>query len=235
MIPLTDTSWQSLSWQDLVIGAISNINDLTQQLNLPQMPHYSAFPIKVPLPYLSRIELGNPQDPLLRQVLCLPAELQNSPGFTDHPLDEANYTPLPGLIQKYQGRVLIIVTGSCAINCRYCFRRHFPYQDFQPDSRQWQLLFEHIHNDDSITEVILSGGDPLMLPDKRLQWIESQLAAIPHITTLRLHTRLPVVIPQRICPDLLNWIAKSRLNIVFVNHVNHANEIDAKVIEAMQI
>ena len=234
MIPLTDVSWHTLSWQDLAIGAISEIDDLVHTLNLPPQKHFSNFPLKVPLPFLNRIEKGNPQDPLLLQILSSQPEMSDIPGYSNQPLDEQTYTPHPGLIQKYYGRVLIIVSGACAINCRYCFRRHFPYQSFQPDTAQWLSLLQHIEQDDTITEVILSGGDPLMLPDKRLQWITAQIEQIAHVKILRLHSRLPVAIPQRICPALLDWVTDTRLKVVLVNHINHANEIDDQVVEAMQ-
>ena len=234
MIPLTDVSWQTLSWQDLVKDAVSDINDLLRELELPPQPHYSDFPILVPAPYISRIEKGNPADPLLLQVLSSARETENIAGFTEQPLSEHNYSPVTGLIQKYPGRVLVIVSGACAINCRYCFRRHFPYQSFQPDSSQWQKLLAYIASDSTIREVILSGGDPLMLPDRRLKSLLNQIGKISHIRTLRIHTRLPVVIPQRVCDPLLEWIDGSRLRIVLVNHINHAHEIDNQVIEAMQ-
>jgi EF-P beta-lysylation protein EpmB len=137
------------------------------------------------------------------------------------------------LIQKYSGRVLVITTGSCAIHCRYCFRRHFPYEDNQPSTDDWSELFRRIEQDQSLSEVILSGGDPLMLNDRRLAWIEQNLARIPHVTTLRLHTRMPVVIPQRVTSKLLDWMTKSSLNIVMVTHVNHGNEIDPEVKSAL--
>jgi len=187
----------------------------------------------VPAPFISRIEKGNASDPLLLQVLSSVHETDNVPGFTSQPLAEHNYSPVTGLIRKYQGRVLVIVSGACAVNCRYCFRRHFPYQSFQPDTVQWQKIITYLEDDPTIHEVILSGGDPLMVPDRRLKSLVRQIEKVSHIRTLRIHTRLPVVIPQRICDPLLEWIDASRLGIVLVTHINHANEIDAQVIEAM--
>ena len=224
----------TLSWQDLIKDAISDIDRLLHELELPAQAHYSDFPILVPAPFLSRIEKGNLADPLLLQVLSSARETEHVPGFTEQPLEEHNYSPVTGLIKKYHGRVLIIVSGACAVNCRYCFRRHFPYQSFQPDTAQWRQILGYLRDDPTISEVILSGGDPLMLPDTRLKWLVDQIEEIDHIKSLRIHTRLPVVIPQRICDPLLEWIEQTRLEIVLVNHINHANEIDTLVIEAMQ-
>lgn len=234
MTTLTDVSWKTLSWQDLVKGAIQDKGRLLRELELPGQAHYSDFPILVPAPFFSRIEKGNITDPLLLQVLSSVRETEHVPGFTEQPLVEHNYSPVTGLIQKYYGRVLVIVSGACAVNCRYCFRRHFPYQSFQANTAQWQQILGYIKDDPTISEVILSGGDPLMLPDTRLKWLVNQIEKIDHISTLRIHTRLPVVIPQRICDSLLEWIEGTRLRIVMVNHINHANEVDAQVIEVMQ-
>ena len=234
MIPLSDVTWQTLSWQELIKNAISDVSLLLETLELPHQQHYSEFPIKVPAPFLHRMKRANPKDPLLLQVLSQAQEMVTAPGFVDLPLEESEFSPLPGLIQKYQSRALIIVSGACAIHCRYCFRRHFPYDSFQPDSQQWSMLLNHIAKDESIEEVILSGGDPLMISDRRLAWIFNELSQIDHLKTIRLHTRLPVVVPQRITPPLLALMESSRLNLVLVNHINHANEIDEAVIEAMR-
>ena len=233
MIPLTDMTLQTLSWQDLVKNAISDIRDLMDILGLPAQSHYSDFPLLVPAPFLSRIEKGNPSDPLLLQILSSHFETESVIGYTDHPLNEADYTPGTGLIRKYQGRVLIIVSGACAINCRFCFRRNFPYQDFQPDTQEWQQLIKYLSDDSTITEVILSGGDPLMLPDNRLKWLIGKVEEITHVKTLRIHSRMPVAIPQRISDQLLNILNSRKLKVVLVNHINHANEIDDQVIDAM--
>ena len=234
MIPISDTSWQTLSWQEVLKTSIKRVDDLLRILNLPKQPHFSEFPILVPSPFLSRIEKGKPNDPLLLQILSSKLELTSVRGFSEQPLQESKYSPIEGMIQKYHGRLLIITTGACAINCRYCFRRHFPYSEFQPDTRQWQELIRFIAKDSSISEVILSGGDPLMLPDRRLKWIVDQLAEISHISTLRLHTRMPAVVPQRVNDELLAWMLKTKLKVVLVNHINHANEIDGFVATAMQ-
>lgn len=233
MIPLTDAGWQGQSWQYLIRHAVRDINELVSLLHLDEPPVNSEFPLLVPLPYLARMERGNPRDPLLLQVLPAAAERAGVPGFTADPLAEAGQSPRPGLIHKYRGRVLIVTTGACAVNCRYCFRRHFPYQSFQPDSARWSEILDYIRADESITEVILSGGDPLALSDKRLQWIAGQLSTIAHVDTLRLHTRLPVVIPERVCDALIDWISRTRLKSVLVIHANHARELDGEVAASM--
>lgn len=235
MIPITDLSWQGHSWQTLVASAIRDGAALADALGLELEawePVQTDFPVNVPLPYLARIERGNPRDPLLLQVMTSISEL--GPSGTTSPLQEEAFKLGFGLIQKYAGRVLVITTGSCAIHCRYCFRRHFPYAENQPSTEDWSTLFRQIEHDQSLSEVILSGGDPLMLNDRRLAWIAENLARIPHVTTLRLHTRMPVVIPQRITSALLDLMSASSLNIVMVTHVNHGNEIDQAVKSAMK-
>jgi EF-P beta-lysylation protein EpmB len=135
----------------------------------------------------------------------------------------------PGVLHKYQGRVLLTATGACAVHCRYCFRRHFPYTDANPAADQWCAALAHIAGDKSITEVILSGGDPLTLSDRRLENFTRQLEVIPHVRRLRLHTRLPIVLPERVNDELRGWLGATRLKTVVVVHANHAQEIDASV------
>lgn len=233
MIPLTDVGWQSQSWQWLLSNAITDINELVRLVDVPLpagLPDpWTDFPLVVPLPFIHRMQRGDPQDPLLLQVLPGSQEMASPAGFSKDPLLEASGPSPRGLLHKYHGRVLVIASGTCAVNCRYCFRRHFPYHDTQPDTRHWRKIFDYIKRDETITEVILSGGDPLVLPDQRLALIAREIAAIDHVTTLRIHTRLPVVIPQRVCNELTDWMAASRLAIVVVLHCNHAREIDEAV------
>ncbi|MFT4677047.1 MAG: EF-P beta-lysylation protein EpmB [Candidatus Azotimanducaceae bacterium] len=235
MIPITDLSWQGHSWQSLLSRSIRTSSELATALDISIDAVDTNFPLNVPLPYLARIERGNPTDPLLLQVLATSHELDQSESGLTSPLQEEHFTRGFGLIQKYAGRVLVITTGSCAIHCRYCFRRHFPYAETQASTHDWMELLKNLAEDESISEVILSGGDPLMLKDRRLAWIADELGKIPHITTLRIHTRLPIVIPQRVTDDLTDWIRNSSLNIVFVTHVNHGNEIDVDVRAAMKL
>lgn len=177
---------------------------------------------------------GDERDPLLLQVLASVDETVTVAGYVVDPLDEAGHNPLSGLIHKYHGRVLLTVTGVCAVNCRYCFRRHFPYQDNNPGRAGWQQALEYIRGDDSIAEVILSGGDPLLASDAVLGELISQLDDIPHLRTLRWHTRVPVVLPERIDASFLALLSASRLRKVMVLHCNHARELDASVFAACQ-
>lgn len=184
--------------------------------------------------YLRRIQPGNLHDPLLRQALPLDEELQDREGFSADPLQEESSNPVPGLLHKYHGRVLLTVTGSCAIHCRYCFRRHFPYEDNNAGRPGWPKIIEYINADPSIAEVILSGGDPLNLNDRTLASLVHELANIPHVQRLRLHTRLPIVLPERVTNDMIAWLMETRLQPVIVVHCNHPNEIDVEVTTAIQ-
>lgn len=225
-------------WQAQLSGALRNPRTLLARLGLDasSLPGAEAghelFEIRVPEAYLARIRPGDPNDPLLRQVLPLSAETDSVQGFVSDPLEEAEHSPHPGLIHKYPGRVLLIASPTCAINCRYCFRRHFPYGENSPSRAQWNDILDYLRNDVSIEEAILSGGDPLASSDKRLAWLVERLGEIPHLKRLRIHTRLPVVIPDRIDVALLDWLAASRLQKVMVLHINHAKEIDDAVIAA---
>ncbi len=189
------------------------------------------LPVRVPRPYAGRMIAGDLQDPLLRQVLPSARELQLIPGYTGDPLGEAHAVATQGLLHKYHGRALLVVTGACPVHCRYCFRRHFPFADH----RDLQPALEQIRTDPSIEEVILSGGDPLMLDDERLGELAGDLAAIPHLQRLRVHTRMPVVLPQRVNDSLLGWLTGSRLQPVLVLHANHAAELDAAVLTGLRL
>ena len=192
-----------------------------------------TFPLRIPRPFLSRINKSDRNDPLLLQVLPQAAELLETTGFMTDPLDESAFTPVPGLLHKYHGRVLVVMNGSCSIHCRYCFRRHFPYQEHRIGQEQWQAILDYIAKDQSIEEVIFSGGDPMTCSDKVLASRCADLAAITHVVRLRLHTRLPVMIPSRINQSCLQWMRETRLQVVTVIHSNHENEIDDKVGEAL--
>jgi EF-P beta-lysylation protein EpmB len=172
------------------------------------------------------MERGNPYDPLLAQVLPVAAEMHNTAGYSNDPLDESNHNPVPGIVHKYGNRLLLIVSPNCAINCRYCFRRHFPYSDNRQSKTQWHQALKYISGKPEINEVIYSGGDPLAANDKFLGWLTEQIAAIPHIKRLRIHSRLPVVIPSRINQQFFDWATTTRLKPIMVLHINHGNEID---------
>lgn len=169
----------------------------------------------------------------MRQVLPLASEQVYAPDYCADPVGDQSAIKIPGLLHKYQGRVLLMMSGACAINCRYCFRREFPYAENTISSKQWQQVLEYLRDDSSIDEVIFSGGDPLVASDKRLAAMVDDLAKIPHLNRLRIHTRLPIVLPSRINDELLAWFTQSRLQAIMVVHCNHANEVDARVVEAL--
>ncbi len=189
------------------------------------------FDFRVPRAYARRMNPGRPNDPLLRQVLPHRAENTSAQGFNADPVGDLAAMHRPGLLKKYHGRALLLLTGACAVNCRYCFRREFPYQGLV-GSPQLSAGLADIASDPSIREVILSGGDPLMLKDAPLSELLQRLESIPHLLRLRIHTRLPLVLPARVTPALLTALARTRLQTVLVMHVNHAQEIDEAVITA---
>lgn len=215
-------------WKKELQQAISDSHQLRALLELPAqdltVPE-DHFPLRVPLPFIRRMQKGNEHDPLLLQVLMKQDEFSVVPGYVTDPLKESATNPIPGLLHKYPGRVLIVLSGSCAVNCRYCFRRAFPYND-NGALKYWSRIVEYIREDSSITEVIFSGGDPLLIDDDRLNILIHDLELIPHVDTLRIHTRLPIVIPSRITNELVTLLSHSRLQTVMVLHSNHAQEID---------
>ncbi|CAH0524446.1 EF-P beta-lysylation protein EpmB [Vibrio hippocampi] len=222
------------NWLKQLANAISDPYQLLEQLQIDATPWETGlrarrlFPMRVPQSFVDRMEKGNPNDPLLRQVLPLSEEFEVHDGYSQDPLEEQD-SVVPGLLHKYQSRALMIVKGGCAVNCRYCFRRHFPYQDNKGGKTQWQQALDYIANQPAINEVILSGGDPLMAKDHELAWLMQRIEQIPHINTIRVHTRLPVVIPQRITEELVQLFAQTRLNVVLVTHINHANEVNREL------
>jgi len=193
----------------------------------------SQFKMLVPLSYAAKMKKGEWHDPLLRQALPLKEEAIETPGFVSDPVGDLQSEISPGVLHKYQGRVLLVTTGACPVHCRYCFRREFPYIDSIPDKKHWQQTLEKIRQDNSIQEIIFSGGDPLMLSDARLQKMCTDIASIPHVTTLRFHTRVPIFLPERITPEFLSWLGELKINKVMVIHSNHANELDEAVGEAL--
>lgn len=226
-------------WQQQLRDAIRTPADLASALQLePSQLGFSAqadgeFAMKIPRSFAARMEPGNVNDPLLRQVLAGYRETALHPDYSDDPVGETGpANPVPGIIHKYHGRLLMTVASGCAVNCRYCFRRHFPYAENQLSRSDWQRAIAYIRADARISEVILSGGDPLVARDDYLSELVDALAAVAHVTTLRIHTRLPVVIPDRITTGLLEAICRPGLSTVMVLHSNHPNEIDAAVTEA---
>ncbi len=193
----------------------------------------TLFPLRFPRHWLSKVEKGNANDPLLQQVLPLHAEFYSPKDYSLDPLGEKQANPISGLLHKYQGRVLLTVTGSCAIHCRYCFRRAFPYNDNNPGRQGWNKVVDYIAHDKSITEIILSGGDPLMATNASLKNLTDKLRAIKHIKTLRIHTRMPIVAPDRIDTVFLTWLKNLPWQKVVVVHCNHPNELDKKIASVM--
>jgi EF-P beta-lysylation protein EpmB len=226
-------------WLHQLADVITDPDELLQLLSLnthPELPQgreaRKLFALRVPRSFVARMQPGDANDPLLRQVLTASEEFINAPGFTTDPLDEQR-SVVPGLLHKYRNRALLLVKGGCAVNCRYCFRRHFPYQDNQGNKANWRQALDYIRQHPELDEIIFSGGDPLMAKDHELDWLISELEAIEHLKRLRIHTRLPVVIPARITPELCQRLSTSRLQVLMVTHINHANEIDRELQASM--
>ncbi|HAT2018731.1 TPA: EF-P beta-lysylation protein EpmB [Legionella pneumophila] len=225
----------SLSWQKILAQGFTSTTDLLDFLELPRSEGNlfaeKQFPSRIPLGFAKRMQKGNPKDPLLLQVLAKEDELTEADDYVIDPLSESN-TLIKGLLHKYHGRVLLTLTGVCAVNCRYCFRRHFPYQANNPGRRGWKEVCAYIANDSSITEVILSGGDPLLAANLVLEELLQSLEEISHIHTLRIHTRIPIVLPERIDKGLLDLLTNTRFKKVIVVHCNHPQELDESVLRA---
>lgn len=239
MITRTAVTWHTEDWQRQLSQVVGSVEELWQLLELPNelLPgaHQAArqFPLRVPRAFVAKMRKGDIHDPLLRQVLPLGEELAVPPGFVTDPLAERSSNPHQGLLHKYESRVLVIAGSACAVHCRYCFRRHFPYQDNQLSQPQFDALLDYLREHPEVNEVILSGGDPLVTSNARLQrWVEA-LETLPQLKRLRLHTRTPVVIPERIDAGLLHLLRHTRLRPVMVVHCNHANEIDPTFAAAM--
>jgi len=188
----------------------------------------------VPRSFAGRMEKQNPQDPLLLQVMPRHDELRTTPDYCLDPVGDTEATMAPGVLHKYSGRALLITTGACSIHCRYCFRRHFPYSDSNSRGINMQPALEYLKSNQDITEVILSGGDPLMLSDIALEDLILSLEQIGHIQRLRIHSRMPVTLPERVTPELVQVLTASRFQTIIVVHSNHAHELDASVAVVMK-
>lgn len=229
---------QPVRWQQLWREAISDPHELLRVLDLSDnaadlLPASdTGFALRVPRGFVARMRRGDLNDPLLRQVLPLASELIEVPGFTRDAVGDRDARAANGVLHKYDGRALLVATGSCAVHCRYCFRRHFPYADETAAANRWEEAVAHLRSDDSINEVILSGGDPLSLSTSKLAELTDALVTIPHVRRLRIHTRLPVVLPERVDEQFLAWIDALPLQRIVVLHANHPNEIDASVTSA---
>lgn len=236
---VTQKTSRGEDWQQQLADVITDPNQLLDYLCLSEHPKLQGgfearwlFALRVPRTFAQRMKKGDANDPLLKQVLTSEQEFLQIPGYSTDPLKEQQ-SILPGLLHKYQNRALLLVKGGCAINCRYCFRRHFPYPEHPGNKTHWMHALDYFHHAPQLDEIIFSGGDPLMAKDHELCWLLDKIEAIPHIKRLRIHSRLPVVIPTRITPILIQRFSQSRLQILLVTHINHANELDQSVIDAM--
>ena len=238
MIPAAPAPLQPKGWQQAWRDAIRDPRELLDLLGLGDLPGASGaaaaqFPLRVPRGFAARMRRGDRHDPLLRQVLPLDEELRPQPGFSLDAVGDGAASAGHGVIRKYSGRALLIATGSCAVHCRYCFRRHFPYAQDTAAAGGWGDALRAIEADPSLHEVILSGGDPLSLATSRLSQLTDALAGIAHVRRLRIHTRLPIVLPERVDAALADWLAGLPWPTAVVVHANHANEFDGTVDGAM--
>lgn len=239
-LPISENSTHRDSWHRSLAEAVRDADTLIAELGLsdeylePARRAAALFPLLVPRSFLARMESGNPRDPLLLQVLPWAAEFDEAPGYAADALEEAGAHIAPGVLQKYAGRALMITTGACAVHCRYCFRRHYPYGAEPRRLADWEPAFEAIAADSSLREILLSGGDPLMLTDERLAQLWKRLESIEHLTRIRLHTRLPIVLPDRVTELFLRQLQGSRLTPIVVVHANHPNEVAADCAETLR-
>lgn len=239
MIPLTSTLCQATGWKKILTEAIRDPLELLNTVGVDPalltvpVDLDSAFPLRVPRGYVARMKRGDAHDPLLLQVLPLREERATPPGFVLDPVGDGAATAEPGLLHKYHGRALLVTTGACPVHCRYCFRRHFPYGEAHIGEPEWQRILDYLHQNPSIDELILSGGDPLSLSNERLHGLGARLQTVPHIKRLRIHTRAPIVLPERVDEGLLAWLKSLPWSTVVVVHCNHPNEVDADVTNAL--
>lgn len=226
-------------WKSLLKNGLTNLKELCDELDIPlhrvDGDPLAEFPLRVPREFVARMEKGNPKDPLFLQVLPRIIEKTIYPGYSTDPLNELSATPIPGLLHKYRGRVLLMLTGGCAIHCRYCFRRHFPYENHIPNDASWEKILDYLSNDLTLSEVILSGGDPLVIKDSLLTKRIQSLESIRHLKRLRIHTRMPVLLPERITPELLSLLERIRFKTIIVIHCNHPSEISENVLSALNL
>lgn len=233
------TSWQSeLRHSHRSLGDLLDTLEITQPEQALVFATEQAakdFPLQVTTSFINRMQKGDVNDPLLKQILPDAKELHQIDGFTIDPLQETSNNPLPGLLHKYQSRALLTIANSCAVNCRYCFRRHFPYKQNNPSKAQWMPVIDYLRENSSINEVIYSGGDPLMVNDLFLAWLNETLNTVPSLQRLRIHSRLPVVLPNRITPAFIDSMSRWSRQTVMVIHCNHPREIDDSVEKAVQL
>lgn len=219
-------SWQQ-QWRDSLRDPLELLEMLGLQAFSGRVSASAenAFGFRVPRAFAAKMRHGDINDPLLRQVLPIGEEERDAPGYAFDAVGDLAARQAPGVLHKYRGRALLIASGSCAVNCRYCFRRHFPYAEETAASAQWRSAVDYLKSDDSISEVLLSGGDPLSLSTAKLQALSEALRPLQHIRRLRIHTRLPVVLPDRIDAEFLAWLEALPWPCVVVIHANHGNEL----------
>ena len=241
MIQRSTQTWQTLRWQDELSSLITDPSQLMTLLELDpnsttaQQVTASHFPLRTTRSFVERMEKGNWHDPLLQQILPIDAENNIVTGYVNDPLGEQVCNAQRGIIHKYAGRLLMVTTPQCAVNCRYCFRRAFDYKTNTLSRKEWEEALQYIAENDSIEEVILSGGDPLVASDKQITWLVNAIENIPHVMRLRFHSRLPIVLPQRINDDFLHTFKHTRLQLIMVTHSNHPNELDEHVHHALNL
>ncbi len=227
---------QKLSWQQALQQCVTSLDALASLIpaaaELISSAAHSSFAFKASRRYLAKIDPHDARDPLLLQILPQAIEMQQNSAFRLDPLEEHRYNPLPGLMHKYASRVLITLVGSCAINCRYCFRRHFAYEDNRPGTQGLEAIYDYIRAHAEVNEVILSGGDPLLANDPLLHTLTHTLSEIPHIKRVRIHTRLITTIPERVTPELITALTHTRLKSILVTHCNHPRELDDDIAAA---
>ncbi len=228
----------TMTWQQHVKAAIRSAAHLRRLLDLPagdpaELSGERQFATFAPLPFVARMRPRDECDPLLRQVIPIPEEGQSAAGYSEDPNRESHFVAAPGVLQKYPGRILLIAAKTCAVNCRYCFRRAFPYEAAPTSLAEWNEALDVLNHDASIHEVILSGGEPLINEDHRLAWLIERIEQLPHVQRLRIHSRFPIVIPQRVTVPLLEVLSRTRLPITFVVHSNHAQELGDDVGQAL--
>jgi len=239
MITRSDSRCQTPAWQRSLAQAFTDPAALLSYLGLPasslrdMQPAAEGFALRVPREYAAKMEKGNPRDPLLLQVLPRSIELADTPGFRCDPIGDRDARTAPAVLEKYRGRALLLTASSCAVHCRYCFRRHFPYSESIASDAHRRQALEYLAHAPEIHEVILSGGDPLVLSDAKLALLLREIATLSQVSRLRIHTRLPVVLPQRVTPELLAELQASRLPVVVVIHANHGREITSDVVPAL--
>ena len=240
MIPAHPLPTQARSWQALWRDAIRDPRELLDLLDLgafsARISDIAAhqFELRVPRGFVAKMRRGDPGDPLLRQVLPLVEEERIVAGYGVDAVGDAAARGATGLIHKYEGRALLIATGSCAVHCRYCFRRHFPYGEETAAANRWRDALAYLRTDTSVSEVLLSGGDPLSLATGKLAELTDALRELPHIRRLRLHTRLPIVLPERVDAELQAWLGRLPWPVAIVVHANHANELGDDVADALR-